>query len=409
VYSLLESLRSALSSIWAHRMRSFLTALGIIIGVASVVAVVSIVQGLSHSINDKFKGLGTNGITISSYTPFKDRLQGKFAKLTNADLIAIRHGVAGISHVTPIVPVMGNFGGAVKYRSQSTTTRVFGTSSSYQDLNSNYPRLGRFFTRSDDVSHRRVCVIGEEVRKDLHLPENPVGKFIQIAGEWLKVIGVMEPRGELLGFNQDDYVLLPYGTALSILGAAREPNIQVQLVVNNLNRMDLVREQITQILRNRHGLHGDQPDDFKVRTPEQLMDSVNQITGTVTLVLGGIVGISLLVGGVGIMNIMLVSVTERTREIGILKALGAKRTDILMQFLIEALVLCLIGGLIGLAAGFGIGMLAARLLPGFPTAFVPWWAVALAFGFSAGVGVVFGILPAAKAANLDPIEALRYE
>ncbi len=219
----------------------------------------------------------------------------------------------------------------------------------------------------------------------------------------------MEERGELFGFSQDNFVLLPYGTAKRIMGASRDLDIQIQLLVDDMNRQDEVKERIRRVLRQEHGLKPGEPDDFRVQTAEQLTESFNTVINMVTAVSAGIVGISLLVGGIGIMNIMLVSVTERTREIGILKALGATRQDILLQFLIEALALTMIGGLLGVAIGYGLGALVAALLPGFPAAHVPLWAVGLSFGFCAAVGIIFGIVPAAKAAQLDPIDALRYE
>lgn len=408
MHNLLESFRSAIQAIWAHRMRSFLTALGIIIGVASVIGVVSIVQGLSHSINNQFKGLGTNSVTITSYTPFQERLKGKSAKLTHSDMVRIRHRVEGIRKITPVVQPMG-FRGSVQHRSQTTTTQILGTTSSYQDLYEFYPARGRFFTAGDDRTRRRVAVLGPTAVSDLELPDDPVGEFVRIGGEWFRVIGVMEKRGKLLGIDQDDYVLMPYSTGRTLIGNARIPDIQVSFVVEDLERMPVIRDRITRILRREHGLGADDPDDFRIQTADQLVESVTSITDMVTLVLGGVVGISLLVGGVGIMNIMLVSVTERTREIGICKALGAQRRDILMQFLIEAVTLSLLGGLVGLGVGYLLGTGVASLIPGLPAAHVPWWSILLSFGFSAAVGVIFGIVPAAKAANLDPIDALRYE
>ncbi len=407
MYNLIESLRSALNSIRAHGFRSFLTSLGIIIGVAAVIAIVSIVQGLSFYINQQFEGLGSNSLTVRSDTPFKDQLQGKFAKLTNDDMLAIQEQVDGISFVTPIL-IPGRHT-TVRFGAQVTATQVFGTTSSWQDLNGLFTEKGRFIARSDDLSRRPVCVIGEKVREDLELPEDPTGSFVQYGGEWLKVIGVMEQRGELFGFSQDDFVLMPYSTARRIRGASVNADIQVQLLVDDLNQIDEISDRIKRVLRTEHNLKRGAPDDFKVQTASQLTESFNAITDTITYIAGGIVGISLLVGGIGIMNIMLVSVTERTREIGICKALGATRGNILMQFLIEATTLCMLGGLVGLLLGYGLGALVATMLPGFPAAHVPLWAVLLSFGFSAFVGILFGIIPAAKAANLDPIEALRFE
>ncbi|MBT8046841.1 MAG: FtsX-like permease family protein [Xanthomonadales bacterium] len=404
-----ESIRSALESVRAHGFRSLLTSLGIIIGVTSVIAVVSIVQGLSYTVNAQFAGLGGNSLTVRSYTPFKQQLQGNLAKLSDSDMEAIASRIDGISHITPILYTQSGTQGVISYRSQSSFTRVVGIGSSYLEVNSVYPERGRFFSRDDDVRRRLVCAVGVDVIENLKMPIQAVGEFFRVGNEWCKIVGIMEKRGELLGFSQDDYVLLPYGTAKRIMGSQRDLDIQIQLLVDDMNRQDEVKERIRRVLRQEHALKSGQPDDFKVQTAEQLTESFNAVINTITAVSAGIVGISLLVGGIGIMNIMLVSVTERTREIGILKALGATRQDILLQFLIEALVLCMIGGLAGVAIGYGLGALVSNLLPGFPEAHVPLWAVMLSFGFCAAVGVIFGIVPAAKAAQLDPIDALRYE
>jgi len=409
MYMLLESFRSAFESIRAHGFRSLLTSLGIIIGVTSVIAVVSIVQGLSHTINAQFAGLGGNSLTIQSYTPFKKQLQGRFAKLRDSDLQAISKRIEGISHITPVLFAQSGAQGIVAYRSQTSFTRVVGIGSSYLEVNSLYPQEGRFFSRDDDLRRRMVCAVGVDIIENLEMPLDSIGEFFRVGGEWCKIVGVMEKRGELLGFSQDDFVLLPYSTAKRIMGASRDLDIQIQLLVDDMNRQEEVKERIRRVLRQEHGLKPGQPDDFKVQTAEQLTASFNKVIDTITAVSAGIVGISLLVGGIGIMNIMLVSVTERTREIGILKALGATRQDILLQFLIEALALCMIGGLVGVAIGYGLGAMVSALLPGFPDAHVPIWAVMLSFGFCAAVGVIFGIIPAAKAAQLNPIDALRYE
>lgn len=409
MFMLIESIRSAFESIWAHGFRSLLTSLGIIIGVTSVIAVVSIVQGLSYTINAQFAGLGGNSLTIRSYTPFKKQLQGRLAKLRDSDLQVISRRVDGISDITPVLFTQTGAQGSISYRSQVSFSRVIGIGPSYSDVNSLYPEDGRLFTVDDDVRRRLVCAVGVDVIEELEMPDDPLGEFFRVGNEWCKIVGVMEKRGELLGFSQDNFVLLPYGTAKRIMGASRDLDIQIQLLVEDMNRQDEVRDRVRRVLRQEHGLKSGEPDDFKVQTAEQLTESFNAVINMVTAVSAGIVGISLLVGGIGIMNIMLVSVTERTREIGILKALGATRQDILLQFLIEALTLTMIGGLVGVAIGYGLGAFVAAMLPGFPAAHVPLWAVFLSFGFCAGVGIIFGIVPAAKAANLDPIDALRYE
>jgi putative ABC transport system permease protein len=403
-----EGARAALGSIRAHAFRSFLTTLGIVIGVASVIAMVSIIQGLSFTITQQFEGLGSNSVTVQSYTSLENALQGRRARLTQQDLDLIRFRVEGIASITPIM--YSPTGQAqVRYGSQTTTSQVFGTTYSYQDVGQYFSQYGRFLSDSDNSTRRRVAVIGEQVREDLTLPENPVGEFVQINGEWLRIIGLLEAKGEILGQSQDNRVMIPYSTMVSLQGNQRQPDIAIQLTLASLDDLENISQTIARLLRNAHNLGRDDEDDFRIQTAQQLQETFSSILTNVTIVMAGIVGISLLVGGIGIMNIMLVSVTERTREIGICKAIGAKRHHILLQFLLEALVLCLLGGLVGLAIGYGLGALAASFIPGFPAAHTPWWAVVLALGFSAGVGVLFGILPAAKAANLDPISSLRYE
>jgi putative ABC transport system permease protein len=403
-----EAVRAALGSIRAHAFRSFLTTLGIVIGVASVIAMVSIIQGLSFTIGQQFQGLGSNSITVQSYTALADALQGRLARLTEEDFDLIRFRVPGISSITPIMFVQ-NAQSQVRYGSQTTTAQILGTTYSYQTVGQYYSARGRFLSDSDNDTRRRVAVIGPQIRDELSLPEDPIGEFVQIQGEYLKIIGLLEPKGEILGQSQDNRVLLPYATMASLQGNQRRPNIAIQLTISDIGDLENIRQTISRLLRTSHKLAKDAEDDFRIQTPAQLQETFNSILNTVTVVMAGLVGISLLVGGIGIMNIMLVSVTERTREIGICKAIGAKRHHILLQFLLEALTLCLLGGLAGLVIGYGLGAVAASLIPGFPSAHTPWWAVALALGFSAAVGVVFGILPAAKAANLDPISSLRYE
>ncbi len=409
MFSLIESFRSAISSIRAHGFRSFLTTLGIIIGVSSTIAVVSVVQGLSFSINKQFEGLGSNSISIRSNTPRSERLKGKNARITAEDLVAIKNNASGIENVTPILG--SNRGGtsAIKYKGNESFAQVAGSTYSYQDVSNIDIKFGRFISYSDNQSRRKVAFIGEKLREDLELPKNPAGEFISFAGEWLKIVGLAESKGSFFGSSQDNFLVLPYNTMQGLNGNLLQPDIFVQLQLKGLEHLDSVKSRLTRILRRQHHLKDSEENDFKIETPEQLTSQISDLINTMTVVLGGIVSISLLVGGIGIMNIMLVSVTERTREIGICKAIGAKRHHILLQFLIEAMVLSLLGGVIGILLGYGLGMLAAASIPGFPPANVPFWAVAIAFGFSAFVGIIFGIIPAAKAANLDPIDALRYE
>ncbi len=409
MYNLLESLRSAFQSIRAHALRSFLTTLGIIIAVMSVITVVSLIQGFSQSVTSIFSKMGANGLLITSEETTEDYLAGKVVKITPDDLQAIQHQITGISKITPVLILAGNGSGAVQYGDQTAYSSIYGTTSSHASNSSFYPVMGRYLTPSDDFSHRRVAVIGQTLLKDLDLPKDPIGQYIGMFGQWFKIIGVLKKLGTIAGQDQDDRIYMPYGTAHSLLGASKVPDIQIDLEVNDLKDIDSVAGRITELLRRQHNLKPGQDNDFQVQTSAQVTGTINKIFNMITLVLGGIVSISLLVGGIGIMNIMLVSVTERTREIGICKSLGARRSDILLQFLIEAVTLSLIGGIIGLLLGYGIGMLVAHLVPQFLGAHVPWWAVVLSFGFACGIGVVFGIAPAAKAASLNPIDALRYE
>ena len=405
--SLFESFRAAISAIRAHLLRSILTALGIIIAVAAVIAVVSVIQGLGNYVSGLFQGLGANSVVVYAHLDRMERLAGRTARISESDLLAIQHEVAGIREISPVLYV-ARFGGQVFWHGTSASTSIFGTTSQYAQGDV-YPVLGRFITPIDNLQHRRVCVIGHTVIKNLNLPANPIGHFIKASGQWCKVIGVLKERGELFGQDFDNEVIFPYTTARSMLGAERKPNLVLQITVDNSKILPQTVSRIHQVVARNHRLHGMPTNDFRVQTAKQLSQQFTKLLGMVTLILGGIVGISLLVGGIGIMNIMLVSVTERTREIGILKSLGARRQDILVQFLIEAVILSLIGGIIGLAVGWGLGLLATTTIPGLKAAYVPGWAIGLAFGFSAATGIVFGILPAAKAANLDPIEALRYE
>ena len=406
---LLEALRAAWGAIRAHLLRAALTVLGMVIGVAAVIVVVAVLQGFAHTITAQFKSLGSNGLIIVPYETRRAALAGRQARLTPDDLVAIRQQVRGIHDVVPVLS-MALFSGAVRYGNRSTASSITATTPAFARGGVQYPAQGRFIVPGDDTSRRPVAVIGEEVIKNLGLPAHPEGHYIQMFGGWFKVVGVLNKLGTLLGvFNQDNQIYIPFNTGVSLSGRSTPPDISIRLQLARAQDLQQVEAQITRVLRRQHHLQPGQDDDFKIQSSGELIKALTKVFDMITLVVAGIVGIALLVGGVGIMNVLLVSVTERTREIGIQKSLGATRGDILLQFILEALLLSLLGGLIGLVLGLGLAVLVAHLVPALSGAIVPGWIIALALGFTATVGLVFGIAPAAKAAALDPIDALRYE
>jgi putative ABC transport system permease protein len=402
-----ENFRIALAALRANALRSVLTTLGIIIGVAAVIAVVSIVQGLQFMITKELQGVGATYMEVRADLGRRDPgMVARQVKLTWDDGKAIRDKVRGIRLITPVLAGQAQVKhGDRKYKPGA----VYGVNQDYQEVANAAVDRGRFFSRIDLDNRRNVIVLGQKVVDELALGPDPVGKEVYIGSYPATVIGVMEKKGQGMGDNLDDRAFVPFAAAVSLFGRNAGDVVQLRLQARSTEDVERVRDGITDLLRQRHHLAEDQPDDFKVRIQDEILKTVSSILGGVTAVVGGIVGVALLVGGIGIMNIMLVSVTERTREIGVRKAMGARRQDVLVQFLIEAVTLSLVGGCLGLAAGYGLGTLVARLLPDWPPAHVPLWAVGLAFGFSALVGIFFGIYPAGKASRLDPIDALRYE
>lgn len=407
-HALFEGSKAAFHAIFAHAMRSALTTLGIIIGVSAVIAVVAVMEGLSAGISNQLDDLGSDMVTLRAYTNTEQQMLGLTNKLTYDDFVLLKGKSRGVQDMTAIMNAF-SLGGTVQYGRNSAQTRITGTDSSYQNVVKTYPDQGRFLSESDDLRRRRVVYIGSSLMKKLQMPENPLGEFVQISGEWFRVIGVAESLGTLFGMDQDNYIIAPFSTIRALMGAGYTNNIDIMFRPAADADLENIKAQMTRLLRNKHKLSGDEPDHFEFVTAEKTKAQFDSITKSVTMVAAGVVGISLLVGGIGIMNIMLVSVTERTKEIGIAKALGATPQFILSQFLIEALVLSLFGGVIGLMLGSALATIISLSMPGAEEVIIPTWAIALSFGFTTAIGVVFGLAPAVKAAKLNPVDALRYE
>ena len=404
----MEGTKAALMAIKANAMRSALTCLGIIIGVAAVITVVAVMQGFTKQINDQLADMAPDVTSIKPYTSVEQEMVGIKSKLTYEDFLVLKSKIKDAETMTALM-FTWRFSGGAEYGNKSHNTRVMGTEQDYQKAYRTYPSKGRFIRKTDDEKRRRVAFIGSSIIEKLNLPKNPVGEYIKLGGEWFRIIGVAESQGSLLGFDQDDYINIPISTMSALEGANSASNVQIMFRLKPEANESQVTAQISRILRQRHKIKEDEDDDFEFETAEKARANVDKFTGSATAITAGIVGISLVVGGIGVMNIMLVSVTERTRVIGTLKALGATPGFIMLQFLVEAVVLSLFGGLLGLALGFGMAATISAMIPGMPDAYIPGWAIMLSFGFTSMIGVVFGLAPAIKAARLNPIDALRYE
>lgn len=408
IHALFEGTKAAFQAIFAHAMRSALTTLGIIIGVSAVIAVVAVMEGLSAGITDQLDDLGSDMVTLRAYTNTEQQMLGFSNKLDYDDFMLLKGKTRGVQDMTAVMSAF-SLGGSVQYGRNTAQTRITGTDSSYQNVVRTYPEFGRFLSESDDLRRRRVAFVGSSLIKKLQMPQNPVGEFINIGGEWFRIIGVAESRGTMFGFDQDNYVFAPFSTVRALMGTGFTNNIDIMFRPEVDADLEVIKSQMSRLLRAKAKLSDDDPDHFEFVTAEKTKAQFDQITTSVTMVAAGVVGISLLVGGIGIMNIMLVSVTERTKEIGIAKALGATPQFILLQFLIEALVLSLFGGVLGLALGSGLAGLIALSMPGSSEVIIPSWAIFLSFGFTTAIGVIFGLAPAVKASKLNPVDALRYE
>ena len=408
--SIAQSVRVALRSLLANKLRSGLTMLGIIIGVGAVIALVAAGAGAQAQVRERFESLGSNLLVITARAASFRGVSQEAASaqsLTNDDVEAIAQLARSVSAIAPQYSLRAS----VAYGDKNTQTTVLGVTSAYLQVGNWRVSRGRFIDDLDRVRQGKVAMLGASVVGDLFgsTMVEPLGKMIKINRQNYQVVGLMASKG-VGGFqNLDDQVFIPLSTAQVRYGGAGNTSLQsINVQVVSADRMAQAKAELAAILRARHGLLRNQADDFTVRDQTQVAEMAEQTAGTLTMLLGSIAAISLVVGGIGIMNIMLVSVVERTREIGIRKAVGARRRDILVQFLAEALVLSLVGGFAGILVGYGGAQVVTPLLGG-SRALVTPQSVVMALGVSIAVGLFFGLYPAYRAAQLRPIEALRYE
>jgi putative ABC transport system permease protein len=397
----------ALTTVREHKMRSFLTVLGVIIGTGAVIGVGSIIAGLDGAITNILKSFGPNTIVIlrgsamGNWTP--EELKRK--PLTREDALAIEDRCPSVEHASPYL--FSNFDTIHKARykgNDNYNIDLAGTEEGYA-AGGTVMLSGRFFTDMESRHRMPVVVLGEDLGKSWFQNVDPVGKWIEVDGHAVEVIGVMERPAASFPGQDDNRILMPYFSMRKLFPSANE---HMLIVIAKPGLLTKAEDEVRTVLRIQRKVPNDKPDNFSLSTAEQMIEDFHRITGTVALVMVILSSIGLLVGGIGVMNIMLVSVTERTREIGIRKAVGARKSDIIVQFLTEAVVLTGMGGVIGLAMGWSVSLLTGLIFRNLPTA-VPLWAAASGILVSVGVGLFFGIWPAGRAANLDPVVALRYE
>lgn len=394
---ILQITQAAFAAILANKLRSFLTILGIVIGVTSVILLIALVSGLQTFITTQIQGLGSNLLFVIPGRIGGARSPGgvQANRLVYSDATNLRSKLNGQADVSAAI----QRNATLKFKNKNDKgAAVFGVEANYPKIISIKLHEGRFFRESEQQSARKVAVIGRSAKTNLFGEGKALEQSIDVAGIKYTVIGILESRGAVFGIDLDNSIYIPFIAAQRQFGLDRLNTIYIS--VNHPADVKNVQTKATTILRKRLS-----EDDFSIQSQEQALSTISQITGILTLALGGIAGISLVVGGIGIMNIMLVSVTERTKEIGLRKAVGARPADIRNQFLIEAVTLSGLGGITGILLGIGLSLIIGKFI----TTTVPWWSVLLSFGFSALVGIIFGVAPAIRAARLDPIQALRYE
>jgi len=406
-----ESALMAFDTLRANKLRSSLTILGVSVGVVTVIFMVSIIQGLNKAFADQIETLGSNTIFISKFEPSfgkppgPDEIHRK--DLTMDDAEALRREAPSIAGVSPLHRKLSS---TARYQEKETTTPILiGVTPYYEFVHTQYVASGRFVNDIDMQDRSNVAILGVDVKRALFPYEDPIDKELRINGNPYRVIGVMEPLGNFFGQSRDNSIFIPITTFDKYYAEGPFPEVVFFMVVRPQSRayVKTAMDEITDILRRRRRVPLGAKNDFGVSSQDSLLDVYNQLTGATALVLTSISFVALMIGGIGVMNIMLVSVTERTKEIGVRKAVGATRLNILSQFLIEAVVLTAIGGLAGLAVGEVASLLMNKYSP--LPAYVPLWAIGVGVGISASVGIVFGLWPAWKAARLNPIDALRWE
>jgi len=406
-----ESALMALDTLRANKLRSSLTILGVSVGVVTVIFMVSIIQGLNKAFADQIESLGSNTIFISKFAPSFGRPPGPDEihrkDLTMDDAEALRREAPSIAGVSPLHRKLSS---TARYQEKETSTPILiGVTPYYEFVHTQYVATGRFVNDIDMQDRSNVAILGVDVKRALFPYEDPIDKELRINGNPYRVIGVMEPLGNFFGQSRDNSIFIPITTFDKYYAEGPFPEVVFFMVVRPQSRAYVkpAMDEVTDILRRRRRVPLGAPNDFGVSSQDSLLDVYNQLTGATALVLTSISFVALMIGGIGVMNIMLVSVTERTKEIGVRKAVGATKLNILSQFLIEAVVLTAIGGFTGLAVGEIASLIMNKYSP--LPAYVPLWAIAVGVGISAAVGIVFGLWPAWKAARLNPIDALRWE
>jgi len=414
-----ENVRFALLAVRTHKLRASLTVLGIVVGVATVIAMVSIVTGFNNNMVRNFQSFGASLVLFQKYEPRfgpggptpEGELRRK--ELTMEDAAALRE-IPEMRAVSPQRYLWNNSDYHLKHRDlEARSPRVFGVMEEYPTATNRVVTLGRFLTPTEITHGSDVMVIGEDIREKLFPREEPVGKRVLLGHDGYVVVGVFEKKGKMFGESQDNFVVIPITTfdrhfPFVKAGASDGDALRIATVPYTPEQVPVIIEKARAILRTRRHVRFDKPDDFGIVTPDKMIESFQGITRGVTLAMVFIAFVSLLIGGVGVMNIMLVSVTERTREIGVRKAVGAHRRDIVLQFLTEATTLSLLGGAIGVVVGVAVPAGVKKLFEALP-AETPVWAIVVGLVVSMSVGIFFGLYPAVKASRLDPIEALRYE